>query len=103
MIILNFVMAFGINQRTEFNIWDYILSFIYTIAHNLGLWGTKLIAFIFSLETTPASIIDPLGFLIVLTLFFILLTLAKKIAWIILVIGWILILIRILMIVFKIA
>jgi len=95
-------MAAGAQATAEFNIWDYLLSFIYTIAHNVGLWSAKLIALVFDLEKTPPSLVDPLGFLIVLTVFFILITLAKKIAWMILLIGWILIAVRIIMIVFKI-
>jgi len=47
------------------------------------------------------NLIDPLGFLIILTLFVVLARVAQKIAWIIVCLGWILLLIRILMIIFK--
>jgi hypothetical protein len=92
----------GNGESPDANIWDFLLSFIYTIAHNIGLWTTRLIVMVFNLETTPDSIVDPLGFLMVLTIFFILITLTRKIAWIILIAGWILIAIRIIMIIFKI-
>ena len=78
-----------------------ILTFIYFLAHQIGLGIVKVVQSIFPRVVFPASIIDPLGFLIVLTLFMFLVTVAKKIAWIIVAAGWILLCIRILMIIFK--
>jgi hypothetical protein len=78
-----------------------ILTFIYFLAHQIGLGIIKAIQPMFPQNAFPASIIDPLGFLVVLTLFMILAGVAKKIAWIIICAGWVLIFIRILMIVFK--
>jgi hypothetical protein len=99
--MVNYSLEQLVEKGRNYSIWDYVLSFIYTIAHNLGLLVVKLITSLFGLKTIPISIVDPLGFLIVLTIFFILLTMAKKIAWIILIVGWVLLLIRIVIIVFK--
>jgi hypothetical protein len=78
-----------------------ILTFIYFLAHQIGLWIIKIVQSIFPSTTFPESLIDPIGFLIILTLFMFLVGVAKKIAWIIVCIGWILLFIRILMIIFK--
>jgi hypothetical protein len=78
-----------------------ILTFIYFLAHQIGAGIVKLIQPLFPRVAFPESIIDPLGFLIILTLFMFLVGVAKKIAWLIVCVGWILILIRILMIIFR--
>ena len=48
------------------------------------------------------TLADPIGFLVLLTLFVILTTAARKIALIILLVGWALILIRLLLMAFRI-
>jgi hypothetical protein len=78
-----------------------ILTFIYFLAHQIGLGIIKVVQSIFPRTIFPDTIIDPLGFLIILTLFMFLVGVAKKIAWIIVCVGWILLFIRILMIIFK--
>ena len=78
-----------------------ILTFIYFLAHQVGLGIIKVIQPLFPRGTFPDNIVDPLGFLIILTLFMFLVGVAKKNAWIIICAGWILLLIRILMIIFK--
>ena len=60
-----------------------ILTFIYFLAHQIGLGIIKVVQPIFPRGVFPDSIIDPLGFLIILTLFMFLASVAKKIAWII--------------------
>ncbi len=75
-----------------------ILTFIYFLAHQIGLGIIKVVQPIFPRIIFPDSIIDPLGFLIILTLFMFLVGVAKKIAWIIVCVAWILLFIRILMI-----
>ena len=79
-----------------------ILTFIYFLAHQIGLVIIKVVQPIFPRGVFPDSLVDPLGFLIILTIFMFLVGVAKKIAWIIVCIGWILLFIRIIMIVFKI-
>jgi hypothetical protein len=78
-----------------------ILTFIYFLAHQIGDWIVKGFQSIFPHSVFPNTIADPLGFLIILTLFMLLFSVAKKIAWIVLCAGWILLIIRIVMIIFK--
>jgi hypothetical protein len=78
-----------------------ILTFIYFLAHQIGSGIIKVVQPLFPRITFPESLIDPLGFLIILTLFMFLVGVAKKIAWIIVCAAWILLFIRILMIIFK--
>jgi len=80
-----------------------ILTFIYFLAHQIGLGIVKAVHSIIPGIDFPSNIVDPLGFLVILTLFMVLVSveLGKKIAWIIITAGWILLLIRILMIIFK--
>jgi hypothetical protein len=78
-----------------------ILTFIYFLAHQVGLGIIKLIQSIVPSAKFPDSVIDALGLLIILTLFMFLVSVAKKIAWVIVCVGWILLLIRILIIIFK--
>ena len=78
-----------------------ILTFIYYLAHQIGLGFIKVLQSIFSRTIFPDSIIDPLGFLIILTLFMFLVGVAKKLVWIIVCVGWILLFIRILMIILR--
>jgi hypothetical protein len=42
----------------------------------------------------PTDLIDPIGYLAILTVFLILVQVAKKVAWIVVVAGWVLIVIR---------
>jgi hypothetical protein len=78
-----------------------ILTFIYFLAHQIGVGIIKILQPLFPRSIFPDSLIDPLGFLIILTLFMFLVGVAKKVAWIIVCAGWILLLIRILMVIFK--
>jgi hypothetical protein len=78
-----------------------ILTFLYFLPHQIGLWMVKILQQLFPRILFADSLVDPLGFLIVLTLFVALARAAQKIAWIIVCVGWILLLVRILMIIFK--
>jgi hypothetical protein len=81
-----------------------ILTFIYFLAHQTGVWIIKLIQSIFPRVVFLDNMVDPLGFLVILTIFMLLvgLDVARKIVWIVVCAAWILLLIRILMIVLKI-
>ncbi len=79
-----------------------ILTFIYFIAHQIGAGIIKVFQVIFPQRDFPVSIINALGYLIILTIFVFIVTVSRRTAWVILSIAWILLLIRILMIVFKI-
>jgi len=78
-----------------------VLTFIYYLAHQIGLGIIKVVQSIFPGAAFPGNLIDPLGFLIILTAFVLLVSVAKKIAWILIIAGWILLFIRILMVIFK--
>jgi len=90
-----------VNSRPLNEILHKILTFIYFLAHQIGLGIIKAVQPIFPRDVFPDSIIDPLGFLIILTLFMLLVGIAKKIAWIIVCAGWIFLFIRILLMIFK--
>jgi hypothetical protein len=78
-----------------------ILTFIYFLAHQIGSGIIRVIQPLFPRNIFPDNIVDPLGFLIILTVFMFLVGVAKKIAWIIICVAWILLFIRILIIIFK--
>ncbi len=79
-----------------------VLTFLYFLPHQFGLWIIKILQQMFPRIVFTDSLIDPLGFLIILTLFVVLARVAQKLAWIIVCLGWILLLVRIVMIIFKI-
>jgi len=91
-----------VQETTLSEILHKILTFIYFLAHQIGLGIMKVVQAIFTRSIFPESIIDPLGFLIILTLFIFIVGISKRIAWIIVGVGWILLFIRILLIIFKI-
>jgi len=78
-----------------------VLTFLYFLPHQIGLWIIKILQQLFPRIIFSDNLIDPLGFLIILTLFVALARGAQKIAWIIVCLGWILLFVRILMIIFK--
>jgi len=78
-----------------------ILTFIHFLAHQIGTGIIKVFQLIFPRSVFPDSVIDALGYLIILTLFVFLVSVSRKAAWIIVFAGWILLFIRILMIIFK--
>lgn len=82
----------------------HILTFIYFIAHQTGVWVIKLVQSIFPRVVFLESVVDPLGFLVILTVFMLLvgMEVTRKIVWIVVCAAWILLIIRILMIVLKI-
>lgn len=73
---------------------DQLLAFIYTFAHWLGGLIVKLVEEIVPLQT-PGQLVDPIGYLALLTILLLVAQIAKKLVWGIVVVGWILIGIRI--------
>lgn len=73
---------------------DQILAFIYTTAHWLGWIIVNLLQNIVPLQN-PEQLVDPVGYLALLTLFLIVAEVAKKITWLVVIVGWVLIVIRI--------
>lgn len=72
------------------------LSFLYTLAHWVGNFVVNLLERGLDLKT-PENLIDPIGFLVLLTGFLVIAEVAKKLAWLILVVGWALIVVKIFM------
>jgi hypothetical protein len=72
-----------------------ILQFASTIAHWLGQAILAAIQSLVPQAQIPNDLIDPIGFLAVLTLFVILAGVARRIAWIIVAAGWLLLGVRI--------
>jgi hypothetical protein len=75
---------------------DQLLAFIYTLAHWLGDLIVGQVSTIVPLRT-PEQLIDPIGYLILLTVLLLVAQIAKKLVWGVVVVGWVLIAIRILL------
>ncbi len=75
-----------------------VMAFIYTIGHWLGEKIVGLLQYI-SGVTIPASIVDAIGMLVILTIFLGIAEVAKKAIWIIVAVGWVLIILRIAMLI----
>lgn len=73
---------------------DQILAFVYTTAHWLGWIIVNALQNMMPLQS-PEKLVDPVGYLALLTLFLIVAEVAKKIAWLVVIVGWVLIIIRI--------
>jgi hypothetical protein len=72
-----------------------ILQFVYTLAHAAGNGIFSLVQRIVPQARVPSDLVDPIGFLAVLTVFVMLTGVARKIAWIIVISGWVLIAVRV--------
>ena len=72
-----------------------LLQFIYTLAHAAGNGIVNLVQRIVPQAKIPVDLVDPIGFLAVLTVFVLLTGVARKIAWIIVIAGWVLIGVRV--------
>jgi hypothetical protein len=79
---------------------DQFLAFIYTIAHWAGGLIVGLVEDIIPLQT-PANLVDPIGYLALLTVLLIVAEVAKKVVWGVVVVGWILIGVRVALEVFQ--
>jgi hypothetical protein len=82
-------------------LFNQIFTFLYTIAHQLGMLVVHAIQSIFPGIEVPLNLADPIGFLVILTLFIVIVQVAKKVAWIIVIVGWILIVVRIAMVLLR--
>ncbi|PON15128.1 hypothetical protein C2W62_25475 [Candidatus Entotheonella serta] len=75
---------------------DQFLAFIYTLAHWVGGVIVELVENIVPLET-PQQLVDPIGYLTLLTILLLVSQIAKKVVWGVVVVGWVLIGIRIIL------
>lgn len=73
---------------------DQFLAFIYTLAHWVGGFIVELVENIVPLQT-PGQLVDPIGYLTLLTILLLVSEIAKKVVWGVVVVGWVLIGIRI--------
>jgi len=89
----------GPTTTGERDILTQVFSFLYTIAHGIGLLVVKAIQAIIPEADVLNSLIDPIGVLALLTIFLAIYELAKKITWIIVIVGWALIVIKIVLVV----
>ena len=74
-----------------------ILTYLYSIAHYVGMFVVYLLGRVLPAARVPADLVDPIGYLALLTAFLILVQVAKKVAWILVVVAWVLIMVRIAM------
>ena len=75
---------------------DQLLAFTYTLAHWIGGMIVNLVESIVPLQT-PAQLVDPIGYLTLLTILLLVAQIAKKLVWGVVVVGWVLIGIRVLL------
>ncbi len=72
-----------------------LLTYLYSIAHYVGMFVVYLLGRVLPTARVPVDLVDPIGYLALLTAFLILVSVAKKIAWILVIVAWGLILVRI--------
>ena len=72
-----------------------ILTYLYSAAHYIGMFFVHILGKVLPAARVPLDLIDPIGYLVLLTAFLILVSVAKKIAWILVVVAWVLIAVRI--------
>ena len=75
---------------------EQLLAFTYTLAHWIGGLIVNLVESIVPLQT-PAQLVDPIGYLVLLTILLLVAQIAKKLVWGVVVVGWVLIGIRVLL------
>lgn len=75
---------------------DQFLAFIYTLAQWVGGVIVELVENIVPLET-PQQLVDPIGYLTLLTILLLVSQIAKKVVWGVVVVGWVFIGIRIIL------
>jgi hypothetical protein len=79
---------------------DQFLAFMYTLAHWVGDLIVGQVNNIVPLQT-PGQLVDPIGYLTLLTVLLLISQIAKKLVWGVVVVGWVLIAIRIVLEILK--
>jgi hypothetical protein len=72
-----------------------ILTFLYSIAHYFGIVVVHFLAKVLPATKVPTDLVDPIGYLILLTVFLAIVEVGKKFAWVVVFVGWALMLVRI--------
>ena len=75
---------------------EQLLAFTYTLAHWIGGLIVHVVESIVPLQT-PAQLVDPIGYLALLTILLLVAQIAKKLVWYVVVVGWVLIGVRVLL------
>ena len=65
-----------------------VLTFLYSLAHYVGMLVVFLLGRVLPTARVPTDLVDPIGYLAILTVFLVLVQVAKKVAWIVVVAGW---------------
>jgi hypothetical protein len=78
-----------------------LMGFMYSAAHYLGVGIVTVVQRILPSAKSLEVLVDPIGFLGILTIFVVLVSVARKVAIVVLVAGWALILVRIVLMAFK--
>ncbi|MCI2425089.1 hypothetical protein LM599_03610 [Candidatus Acetothermia bacterium] len=85
--------------RTGRELLERVLEFIYTAAHWIGRGIVNLVEMILPRVIVPEELVDPIGFLALLTIFLTVAAVARKVVWFIVAAGWILIAIRLIIVI----
>ena len=103
MVLLSCISPLVVNGQVQNQVseklkgpMEKVSSYIYTISHWVGqqvkIGVNKILP---KSAQIPDSLVDPIGFLVILTAFLAIAEVAKKITWFLVLIGWVLILIRV--------
>lgn len=103
VLLANLVLAQEAAKPTEgYKDWgSRLLEFLYSIAHYIGVGIVEILNTIIPNVPMPEGLIDPIGFLALLTIFLVVAQIARKLAWIVVVAGWVLILARIALVIIQ--
>jgi len=93
-------IMYNLSDSSLSAVYEYLLTFIYSMAHFFGYAVVRVIDQILPNVNFGSDLIDPIGYLVILTLFLFLVQVAKKIAWVVVIVGWVLILIRLILAIF---
>jgi len=80
---------------------NWLLVYIYSLANLLGKFLLDVLNLIFNFSNYPVKLIDPIGFLMILTIFFVVVIYARRIAKWILIVSWIFIAFRIAIVIYQ--
>ena len=95
MGLINLSLVYLEPNYSDQDLLTHILAFLYSLAHYTGIGIVTIIKRILPMLKGLDNLVDPIGFLAIITILMILFSAMKKLAWIIVVIGWVLIIIRI--------
>jgi hypothetical protein len=82
-------------ETVHTDILTQVLAFTHSLAHYAGHAIVAGIQYILPMAKGLTALVDPIGYLTILTVFVILTALVRKVAIVILMVGWVLIIIRI--------